>query len=110
MRFTPARQLLDAGAIVSIASDYNPGSAPMGDLLTQASILATFEKLSNAEVLSGITVRAAHALRAENTAMLARNKKANFIGFPTTDYREITYQQGRMHPTKTWIDGLEYPA
>src|SRR5690606_29303611 len=48
MQYTPARKLLDAGACLAIASDWNPGSAPMGDLLTQASILATFEKLSMA--------------------------------------------------------------
>ena len=44
--FTPARKLLDAGAALAIGSDWNPGSAPMGDLLAQASILATFEKLN----------------------------------------------------------------
>ena len=44
MAFTPARKLLDQGAILAIASDWNPGSAPMGDLMAQASILATFEK------------------------------------------------------------------
>ncbi|MGZ5211442.1 MAG: imidazolonepropionase, partial [Kaistella sp.] len=45
-KFTPARKILDAGGILAIASDWNPGSAPMGNLITQASILATFEKLS----------------------------------------------------------------
>ena len=42
--FTPARKILDAGGALAIASDHNPGSAPMGDLLTQAAILGTFEK------------------------------------------------------------------
>jgi len=60
--FTPARKLLDAGASLAIASDWNPGSAPMGDLLTQAAILGTFEKLTTAEVLAGLTFRAAAAL------------------------------------------------
>lgn len=109
MKFTPARQLLDAGAIVAIASDYNPGSAPMGDLLTQASILATYEKLSNAEVLAGITNRAARALGLDDRGELGVGKMADFIGFPTDDYREITYQQGRLRPTKTWINGKLYP-
>ena len=58
-RFAPARKILDAGGSVAIASDHNPGSAPMGDLLTQACILGAFEKLCNAEVLAGITCRAA---------------------------------------------------
>ncbi|PHI21063.1 imidazolonepropionase [Lewinellaceae bacterium SD302] len=108
MQFTPARKLLDAGACLAIASDFNPGSAPMGDLLTQASILATYEKLSNAEVLAGITVRAARALRKKELGYLAAGTKADFIGFATNDYREITYQQGRLRPAKTWIDGTEY--
>src|SRR5690606_2165050 len=56
--FTPARKLLDAGASLAIATDWNPGSAPMGKLIESASILATMEKLSNAEVLAGITYRA----------------------------------------------------
>ncbi|RQP08463.1 MAG: imidazolonepropionase, partial [Chryseobacterium sp.] len=60
--FTPARKLLDAGAILAIASDWNPGSAPMGNLITQASVLATFQKLTTAEVLAGMTFRSAHAL------------------------------------------------
>jgi imidazolonepropionase len=42
--YTPARKLLDAGASLAIASDWNPGSAPMGDLLMQASVLGTFRK------------------------------------------------------------------
>ena len=60
--FAPARKLLDYNCKVSIASDWNPGSAPMGDLLMQASLLGSTEKLSNAEVLAGITCRAANAL------------------------------------------------
>lgn len=97
--YTPARKLLDAGASLAIASDWNPGSAPMGDLLMQASVLGTFEKLSNAEVLAGITFRAAAALGLENRGALEIGKLADIILFPTDDYREITYQQGRLKPT-----------
>src|SRR5690606_27769257 len=61
-KFTPARKILDANGILAIASDWNPGSAPMGNLITQASVLATFQKLSTAEVLAGVTFRSAFAL------------------------------------------------
>lgn len=105
MPFTPARQLLDAGASVAIASDWNPGSAPQGNLLNQASILATYQKLSNAEVLSGITNRAAHALRKSTIGQLKPSYKANFVIFETSNYQEITYQQGRLTPSKTVIHG-----
>ncbi|AFL86101.1 imidazolonepropionase [Belliella baltica DSM 15883] len=97
--FTPARKLLDAGVSLAIASDWNPGSAPMGDLLMQASVLGTFEKLSNAEVLAGITFRAAAALGIKNRGTLEFGKLADIILFPTDDYRDITYQQGRLKPT-----------
>ena len=106
MQYTPARKLLDAGACVSIASDWNPGSAPMGDLLTQASILATFEKLSMAEVLSGITFRAAKALNFTDRGILEMGKKADFISFPTSDFRDIIYYQGQLKPDWVWKGGV----
>jgi len=106
--FTPARKLLDQGAALAIASDWNPGSAPMGDLLAQASILATFEKLSTAEVLAGITFRAAAALGLNDRGKLAKGQLADFILFPTSDYREILYQQGKMKPVEVWKNGQRY--
>lgn len=105
MAFTPARKLLDQGVSVAIASDWNPGSAPMGDLLAQASILATFEKLSTAEVLAGITYRAAAALGLSDRGKLTPGQLADFILFPTSDYREILYQQGKMKPVEVWKRG-----
>ena len=105
MAFTPARKLLDQGAILAIASDWNPGSAPMGDLLAQASIIATFEKLSTAEVLAGITFRAAAALGLSDRGKLTSGQLADFILFPTDDYREILYQQGKMKPEEVWKKG-----
>ena len=103
--FTPARKILDQGGALAIASDWNPGSAPMGDLLAQASILATFEKLSTAEVFAGITFRAAAALGLEDRGKLTPAMLADFILFPTSDYREILYQQGKMKPTQVWKNG-----
>lgn len=101
-QFTPARRLLDAGCCLAIASDWNPGSAPMGDLLTQASILAAFQKLSTAEVFAGITFRAAKALNIYDRGVLETGKMADFISFPTGDYRDILYSQGAMKPTSVW--------
>ncbi len=103
--FTPARKLLDAGAVLAIASDHNPGSAPMGDLLTQAAVLGAFEKLTNAEILAGITYRAAHALRLTGRGRLEEGYLADFISFPTHNYQEITYQQGQLKPSSVWKKG-----
>jgi imidazolonepropionase len=105
--YTPARKLLDAGASLAIASDWNPGSAPMGDLLMQAAVLGTFEKLSNAEVLAGITHRASAALGLQDRGQLTPGLIADIILFPTDDYREITYQQGRLKPAMVFKKGIE---
>lgn len=103
--FAPARKILDKGGALAIASDWNPGSAPMGDLVCQASILATFEKLSTAEVLAGITFRAAAALNLFDRGTLIAGNKADFILYSTTDYRDILYYQGSLRPTKIWKSG-----
>lgn len=103
--FTPARKLLDAGAILAIASDWNPGSAPMGNLITQASILATYEKLSTAEVLAGITFRSAYALGLEDRGILSTGKKADFVTYKTDNFQNILYKQGNLAPDAVYING-----
>lgn len=103
--FTPARQLLDAGGALAIASDHNPGSAPMGDLLTQAAILGAFEKLSNAEVLAGITFRAAAALKLADRGQLAEGFLADLSIFHSSNYNEILYNQGNLKPCMVMKNG-----
>lgn len=104
-KFTPARKLLNAGAILAIASDWNPGSAPMGNLITQASILATFEKLSTAEVLSAITFRAAFALGLENIGKIETSYKADFVTYATDNFQNVLYNQGRLQAHQVYING-----
>ncbi len=107
MQFTPARRLLDAGASLAIATDWNPGSAPMGDLLVQASLLGIYEKLSSAELLAGMTFRAANALGLPDRGRLAIGERADMIAFPVTDYRDIFYNQGKVKPSRVWVKGQE---
>ncbi len=104
-KFTPARKILDAGGILAIASDWNPGSAPMGNLIAQASILATFEKLSTAEVLAGITFRSAFALNLEDRGTFEKGKKADFVAFKTDNFQNILYHQGSLKAAAVYIDG-----
>ncbi|MFS4416505.1 imidazolonepropionase [Maribacter sp. 2307ULW6-5] len=103
--FAPARKLLDAGACLAIGSDHNPGSAPMGDLLTQAAVLGAFEKLTNAEVLAGITVRAAAALNLTDRGQLGQGMLADLILFHTADHRDILYHQGNLKPCVVYKRG-----
>lgn len=103
--FTPARKLLDAGASLAIATDWNPGSAPMGKLIESASILATMEKLSNAEVLAAITYRAAKALNLQDRGRLGEGLLADFVIYKTDNYQNITYLQGALQPAQVWKSG-----
>jgi imidazolonepropionase len=98
MQYAPARKLLDAGACLAIASDWNPGSAPMGDLLMPAAVMSAAEKLSTAEVFAGLTYRAAKALNLTDRGILAKGMKADLQIYPANDYREILYQQGKLKP------------
>lgn len=101
----PARKLLDAGAILAIASDWNPGSAPMGDLLCGAALFAMKEKLNSAETFAALTFRAAKALNLENQGRLQENFAANMQAYECNDFREILYHQGKLKPSLVWING-----
>lgn len=107
--FAPARRLLDAGACLAIASDWNPGSAPMGDLLMQASVLSAYEKLTTAETFAGLTYRAAKALNLHDRGTLEKGKLADMQAYPCKDYREILYHQGALKPVKVWTANHQMP-
>ena len=106
-KFSPARKILDKNGILAIASDWNPGSARMGNLITQASILATFQKLSTAEVLAGITFRSAFALSLEDRGTLEKGKKADFVTFKTDNFQNVFYQQGSLKADSIYINGTK---
>jgi imidazolonepropionase len=107
MAFTPARNLLDSGACLAIASDWNPGSAPMGQLLTQASILGAYEKLTIAETLAALTSRAAKALNLTDRGIIDKGYIADLQAYHTKDYRDIFYNQGSLKPQKIWKNGQQ---
>jgi len=103
--FAPARMLLDAGLPLVIASDWNPGSAPMGNLLTQAALLGAAQKLTMAETFAAITCRAAKSLEFDDRGVLKQGMRADVTIFSCADYREILYQQGNLRPCTTFIEG-----
>ena len=108
MNYTPARKLLDSGASLVIASDWNPGSAPMGDLLMQAAVLGAAEKLSMAETLAAITFRAAAALNLYDRGQLQPGYLADIQAYDLDDYRGILYNQGKVKPSVVWKNGIPY--
>lgn len=105
MPFPPARMLLDEGLPLVIASDWNPGSAPMGNLIMQAAVLGAAQKISTAETLAAITIRAARALGLNDRGMIDTGLNADFAIYPVSDYREILYNQGSLYPAKVYAKG-----
>jgi len=107
MPYAPARKMLDGGLCLAIATDWNPGSAPMGDLLLQAALLGASEKLTTAETFAAITRRAARALNLTDRGALTKGKLADMIAFPTDNFKEILYFQGKLKPSIVWKKGTK---
>jgi len=105
MPFAPARRLLDAGTSLVIASDWNPGSAPMGNLLIQAAILSAAQKLTMAETWAALTCRAAQALNLNDRGSLKKGNLADIMVFKTENYQDILYHQGYLPVERVWKNG-----
>jgi imidazolonepropionase len=91
----PARALVDAGAIVVLATDFNPGSAFCESLPLVCSLAATQLKLSPAEALAACTVNAAHVLgRADSRGRLAPGYAADVVLLDVPDWRYLAYHLG----------------
>jgi imidazolonepropionase len=90
-----ARTLVDSGAAVALATDFNPGSAFCESLPLVCSLAATQLKLSPSEALSACTVNAAHVLgRADRVGRLAPGYAADILLLDAPDWRYLAYHLG----------------
>ena len=97
-RMPPGRTLVDAGAAVALATDFNPGSAFCESLPLVCSLAATQLQLSPAEALGACTVNAAHVLgRADRKGRLAPGYDADLVLLDTPDWRYLAYHVGHDH-------------
>jgi imidazolonepropionase len=91
----PARALVDAGAAVALATDFNPGSAFCESLPLVCSVACTQLRLSPAEALGACTVNAAHVLRrADRIGRLAPGYRADAVLLDAPDWRYLAYHVG----------------
>ena len=93
--YPPARRLLDAGAAVALATDFNPGTCPCWDMRTIVSIASTQMKMAPAEALVSATINGAHAAGLGAThGSLEAGKVADLVCHEAEDWREIAYYFG----------------
>jgi imidazolonepropionase len=97
-QYAPARALIDAGAIVSLATDYNPGTSPTLSMPMILSLACTQLRMTPAEAIAAATINGAYALRREKAVgSLEVGKQADMAVFEVADYREIPYYFGVNH-------------
>jgi imidazolonepropionase len=93
--YPPARRLLDAGAAVALATDFNPGTCPCWDMRTIVSIACTQMKMTPAEALVSATINGAHAAGLGGThGSLEEGKIADLVCHEAEDWRELAYYFG----------------
>jgi len=94
-RYAPARLLIENGAAVALATDFNPGTSPTCSMPLVLSLACTNMRMSPAEAISAATINGAHAVgRAESVGSLEQGKQADVILLNADDYREIPYSFG----------------
>jgi imidazolonepropionase len=100
-QYAPARALIEAGAIVALATDYNPGTSPTLSMPMILSLACTQLRMTPAEAIAAATINAAYALRREKQiGSLEIGKLADLAVFEVEDYREIPYYFG---VNKCWM-------
>src|SRR5262245_35169658 len=105
-RYPRAREMIEAGLAVVLATDFNPGSSPTPSMPMVLSLACTQMKMSPAEAITASTVNAAHSLnRGDKIGSLEPGKLANFVTFDCEDYRELAYWFGVPQTHSVYVMG-----
>ena len=107
MPFQPARQLIDSGVAVALASDYNPGSSPSGNMNFVVSLSCIQMKMLPEEAINAATLNAAYAMECENElGSITKGKLANLIFTrPLSSIAFIPYAFGTNLIERVMING-----
>jgi imidazolonepropionase len=106
--YAPARKLLDAGATVALASDFNPGSSASPSLPLSMTIACSQMRMDPLEALICATRNGARALRIDDgRGTLAFGAPADIVLWDAQDYREIPYRYGVRLARRVWKRGQE---
>jgi len=105
-RYPAARQMIDAGLAVVLATDFNPGSSPVPSMPMILSLACTQMKMTPAEAITAATINPAYSLgRGDEIGSLERGKRADFVIHDASDYRELAYWLGVEHSWRVYARG-----
>jgi imidazolonepropionase len=107
INFPPARKMIDSGLAVALASDYNPGSSPSGNMQFVSSLSCICLKMLPEEVINASTINAAYAMElSKELGSIAIGKKANiFITSPMKSYSFLHYSFGSNNVETVILNG-----
>jgi imidazolonepropionase len=108
MQYQPARQLIDNGCAIALASDFNPGSSPSGNMNFVVSLSCIQMKMLAEEAINAATINATHAMEVQNeTGSITVGKKANLIFTkPVSSVAYLPYAFGSNMIDKVMINGV----
>lgn len=108
--YQPARKMIDANLPVCLASDYNPGSCPSGNIPFLLSLACTQLKMTPNEAFNAVTYNGAAAMELQHeVGSISRGKKANFIISKTlSSFNLIPYSFGSNLIDKVYINGKHF--
>jgi imidazolonepropionase len=105
-RYPRAREMIEIGLPVGLATDFNPGSSPTPSMPMVLSLACTQMKMSPAEAITASTVNAAYSVeRGDMIGSLEPGKLANFVIFDCEDYRELAYWFGLPQTHAVYVRG-----
>lgn len=105
-RYPRAREMIEAGLAVVVASDFNPGSSPTPSMPMILSLASTQMKMTPAESVTAATINAAYSLnRGDRIGSLETGKLANFAIYDCGDYRELAYHFGVSQTHSVYVRG-----
>jgi imidazolonepropionase len=107
MPFQPARQMIDTGCAIALASDYNPGSSPSGNMNLVVAMSCIGMKMLPEEAINAATINGAFAMELQNeVGSITLGKKANLIFTkPIPSLAYLPYSFGSNHINKVMING-----
>ena len=110
-QYPPAREMVERGLAIVIATDFNPGSSPIASMPLIMSLACLQMKLTPAEALTAATVNAAWSLGLGNqVGSLEAGKQADFLIHEFTDYRELAYFIAAPARPRVFVGGREITA